>query len=66
MNGPVDATAGVSNVVQTATFTLESPDPALPLQPGDSYTFGIFRQGGGGSDTCASTALIDSMVVLYE
>lgn len=63
MTQPTPTTAGLTpNLVQTATVTLSSPLPPFTLQPGDSYTFGLFR----GADTCAGTATIDSMVIRYE
>ncbi len=55
-----------TNVVQSSTFTLNSPVPATPLQPGDSYTFGLFRAGDDAVDSCGTPALIDSMVIRYE
>lgn len=61
--GLVGSTA---NLVGTSSFTLVSPNSTFALQPGDSYTFGIFRSGGQGDDTCAAPARIDSMVVRYE
>jgi hypothetical protein len=60
------ASPATANVVTTSTFTLTSPLPSNPLQPGDSYTFGIFRSGASGTDTCTTPALIDSAVVRYE
>ncbi len=64
MTDPVGAPASsTSNLVQSATFTLTATTPILP---GDNYTFGIFRSGTGGPDTCAQTARIDSMVITYE
>ena len=54
------------NLVQTATFNLTSPVVANPLSPGDSYTFGLFRDGTAGADTCTGAALIDSMVIRYQ
>ena len=57
---------GTANLVQSATFTLTSPLPATPLEPGDSYTFGLFREGAAAGDTCAAIARIDSMVIHYE
>jgi hypothetical protein len=66
LTGPVTSAAGASNVVQSTTFTLASPLPAFVLQPGDSYTFGLYRSGGDGSDTCTSPAIIDSLVIRYE
>jgi hypothetical protein len=59
-------TGGTANVVQSGTFTLTSPLASFVLQPGDSYTFGLFRSGGAGSDTCTQAALIDSMVISYS
>jgi hypothetical protein len=59
-------TGATPNVVQSGTFTLTSPQASFVLQPGDSYTFGLFRSGGSGSDTCAAASLIDSMVVTYS
>ena len=58
--------SATANLVQTASFTLTSPNPSFTLRPGDSYTFGLFRDGNAGSDTCASDAFIDSMVIRYD
>ncbi len=67
MSEPGVAPAGsTSNLVQTTTFTLSSPLAAVTLQPGDSYTIGLYRFGGNVADTCAATAKIDSMVIVYE
>jgi hypothetical protein len=67
MTDPAPIAAGVTaNLVQTATFTLTSPTSSFTLQPGDSYTFGIYRAGGDGTDTCAAAAAIDSMVIRYD
>jgi hypothetical protein len=68
MVGPDSASVGATaNVVTATSFTLTSPKPAtFTLQAGDSYTFGLFRSGSAGDDTCTSTALMDSMVVRYE
>ncbi len=64
MSDPAPGTAGATpNLVQTATFTLASPVPSFTLQPGDSYTFSVYRALG---DTCAASAAIDSMVIRYE
>jgi hypothetical protein len=63
--GPL-ANGPTANVVQAGTFTLTSPSNAFTLQPGDSYTFGIFRSGAAGGDTCTAAALIDSMVITYS
>ena len=60
------AAAAAPNVVQTATFSLASPVGTFTLQPGDSYTFGLFRDGPGAADSCAAAAFIDSMVIRYE
>jgi hypothetical protein len=59
-------TGATANIVQSGTFTLTSPQASFVLQPGDSYTFGLFRSGGASADTCAAPALIDSMVVSYS
>jgi hypothetical protein len=68
--GVTNPTPGTSsataNTVQTATFTLTSPSASSTLQPGDSYTFGLFRDGFAGADTCAGNAQIDSLVVRYD
>ncbi len=67
MSDPTPIAAGTAaNVVQTATFTISSPTTSFTFQPGDSYTFGIFRDGQAASDTCAGPAAIDSMVIRYE
>jgi hypothetical protein len=67
MNDPGPLANGpTANVVQTGTFTLTSPSNAFTLQPGDSYTFGLFRSGGAAGDTCTAAALIDSMVITYS
>ncbi|MBI5089537.1 MAG: hypothetical protein HZB15_11960 [Actinobacteria bacterium] len=67
LTGPGDSANGATaNVVQSATFTLTSPDNGFTLQPGDSYTFGLYRNGTNGTDTCASDARIDSIVIRYE
>ncbi len=67
MTGPGVSTVGATaNLVQAATFTLTSPIAATPLQPGDSYTFGLFRSGSAAGDTCLANAIIDSMVIRYE
>jgi hypothetical protein len=64
MTEPAGALAGsTSNLMQSATFTLTA---ATALLPGDSYTFGVFRGGTDGADTCAAVAKIDSMVITYE
>jgi len=64
MSDPTPITAGTTpNLVQTSTFTLGSPLPPFSLQPGDSYTFGLYRNS---ADGCTATALIDSMVIRYE
>lgn len=67
MSGPGVVTAGeTANLVQSATFTLQSPNPADTLRPGDSYTFRLIRAGNIASDTCNREALVDSMVITYE
>lgn len=67
MNGPgVSTVTATANLVQTGAFTLVSPIASVPLQPGDSYTFSLFRSGSSPADTCASRAIIDSMVLRYE
>lgn len=67
MTDPQPDTAGTTaNMVQSASFTLTSPRDTVPLQPGDSYTFGVYRDGTSGLDTCTATALMDSMVIRYE
>ncbi len=53
-----------ANLISLAQFTLTSPLPAQPLQPGDNYIFGIFRAGA--SDTCATPALLDGITVSYS
>ncbi|MEY2445499.1 MAG: hypothetical protein QOE00_2079 [Ilumatobacteraceae bacterium] len=63
--GPTTSSA-TSNLVQTATFTINSPNASFTFQPGDSYTFGIFREGAAAADTCTGYASIDSMVIRYE
>ncbi|HUF99430.1 MAG TPA: hypothetical protein VMM60_14975 [Ilumatobacter sp.] len=62
----VGAQGATSNMVNSSTFELTSPNAAFTLQPGDSYSFGLFRSGGSAQDTCAASARIDSMVILYE
>lgn len=65
MSDPGVATVGgTPNLVQTSTFTLSSPLASFTLQPGDSYTFGLFRNATAGD--CAGFAAIDSMVIRYE
>jgi hypothetical protein len=67
MSGPGVSTAtATTNLVLTGAFTLVSPLAAVPLQPGDSYTFSLFRSGTAAGDTCVSPAIIDSMVLRYE
>jgi hypothetical protein len=67
ISGLSTASAGATiNLVNTTSFSLVSPKPGFTLQPGDSYTFGIFRDILSGEDTCTVDALIDSMVVRYE
>ncbi len=67
MTDPAPIAAGATaNVVQTATFTLSSPTSSFTLQPGDSYTFGLFRSGPDVTDTCVVSAAIDSMVIRYD
>lgn len=58
--------SGASGTGQAATITLTTPVDGTPLLPGDSYSFGLFRRGGDAGDTCAATALIDSITVRYE
>lgn len=66
MSDPTPIAAGTAaNVVQTATFTISSPTTSFTFQPGDSYTFGLFRDGQAVTDTCAGSAAIDSMVIRY-
>lgn len=55
-----------SNMVNSATFTLTSPNAGFTLMPGDSYTFSLFRSGTAVTDTCAQTAKIDSMILRYD
>lgn len=65
MSSPGATPAGVvTNLVHATTITLTSPSASFTLQPGDSYTFGLFRRGG--ADTCGGIALIDSMSIRYE
>jgi hypothetical protein len=65
--GPGDVAVTVAgNVVQATTFTMTTPTNAFVLQPGDSYTFNLSRQGANGTDTCISSARMDSFVVRYE
>lgn len=67
MSGPGDGIQGsTANLVNSATFTLTSPNASFTLQPGDSYSFSLFRSGASAADTCAATAKIDSMVIQYE
>jgi hypothetical protein len=67
LTDPTPITANASpNVLQTATFTITSPTASFTFQPGDSYTFGLYRDGPGAADTCAAIASIDSMVIRYE
>ena len=67
MSDPAPIAAGTTaNLVQTATFTLTSPVASFTLQPGDSYTFGLYRAGSDGTDTCAASAAVDSMVIRYD
>lgn len=58
--------SGSSATVQSATIALNTPVAGTPLLPGDSYAFGLFRRGAGAGDTCAGTALIDSLSIRYE
>jgi hypothetical protein len=67
MSDPTPIAAGTAaNVVQTATFTISSPTASFTFQPGDSYTFGLFRDGLAANDSCLASAAIDSMVIRYE
>ena len=67
LSDPTPTTAGTTaNLVQTANFTLTSPNPTFTLRPGDSYTFGLYRDGLAVTDTCAGEVLIDSMVIRYD
>jgi hypothetical protein len=67
MSDPTPIAAGIAaNVVQTASFIINSPTASFTFQPGDSYTFGIFRDGQAAADTCAASAAIDSMVIRYD
>jgi hypothetical protein len=62
----VIAQGTTANLVNSTTFTLTSPNASFTLQPGDSYSFSLFRFGGAVTDTCAGTAKIDSIVLRYE
>ena len=67
MSDPTPIASGATaNGAQAATFTLTSPVASFTLQPGDSYTFNLYRAGSDGTDTCAASAAIDSMVIRYE
>jgi hypothetical protein len=67
MTEPSPTTAGATaNMVQAASFTLASPVSTFTLLPGDSYTFGLYRDGTDLLDTCAAPAYMDSMVIRYE
>ena len=52
----------IPNQVKATTITLTSPDSAVTLRPGDSYTFGFFRSVDG----CTVSAYVDSMAVRYD
>ncbi len=65
MSNPGATAAGaVTKVVHSTAITLNSPSASFTLQPGDSYTFGMFRDGV--TDTCGGDTLIDSMSIRYE
>ncbi len=67
INGLGNATsAATANTSNATTFALVSPNGTSTLRPGDTYNFSIFRSGALGADTCATTALIHSVIVRYE
>jgi hypothetical protein len=63
--GAVEAPTIIGQVA-TLTVTLDSPDVAMPLQPGDSYTFSIFRNSSLPSDTCVGGVFVHSVAITYE
>jgi hypothetical protein len=61
------STSTAANVTSRTTVTIESPNPAIPLQAGDTILFGLYRRGDLPADTCAGlTAIITGMSVSYD
>lgn len=53
-----DTVTATANVVNTTTMTIVSPDPAIPLQAGDTVLFGVFRRGDTPTETCVGPTLV--------
>lgn len=51
--------------IAIARFIAGPTDPAVPLEPGDKYHFGFFRETRA-DDTCVDALYLDSIVVKYE
>jgi hypothetical protein len=63
--GP-STSAGAGVTAQTVG-TIVTPNPAIPLSPGDTILIGIFRRGDAAQDTCAGlTATITGLSVNYQ
>jgi hypothetical protein len=65
VGGEVLTAPSIANHSTETLVTIESPDPAAPLQPGDAVNFGFFRSGSVPSDTCAQDTVIQGLWIEY-
>lgn len=65
VGGGILATPRTANQTSLKEYTIESPDPAVKLAPGDTVSLGLYRRPSDASDTCASDLIILGASVVY-
>jgi hypothetical protein len=65
VGGDTSTAPGVSNQSSLKLYTITSPVAANPLRPGDSIIFGIYRNAGNPSDTCAANVTVQGVSIIY-
>lgn len=63
--GGVIAAPGTANQVAQTVWTLGPPSDSRPLQPGQAYGFGFFRNNGSDPDNCTADLVIGGMWITY-
>jgi hypothetical protein len=62
-----DTPTATANVVNRTNMTIVSPDPAIPMAPGDTVLFGLFRRGDHPAETCVGPQVVlTGLNVRYE
>jgi hypothetical protein len=65
VGGDTLSAPSTSNQSEAKLYTIVSPLSTVPLQPGDTVIFGLYRSASDSADTCTSSLVVQGVSVTY-